>query len=89
MLVELIKDLMGYAPICTYVGKEGFMLDAELRPGKQHCQKDTPAYLKKNISDVNKLNLPHPALFRLDSGNDAFDTLKQLMKSEHFFIVKT
>ena len=82
------KGFDGYAPICTYIGKEGFMLDAELRPGKQHCQKDTPAYLKKNISDVNKLNLPHPALFRLDSGNDAFDTLKQLMKSEHFFIVK-
>ena len=28
----------GYAPIFAYVGAEGYMLDHELRPGKQHCQ---------------------------------------------------
>ena len=52
------------------------MLDSVLRPGKQHCQNGTSEFLKNNISDVNNLNLEHPALFRLDSGNDAFDTLK-------------
>jgi hypothetical protein len=29
----------GYAPIFAYAGTEGYMLDCELRPGKQHCQK--------------------------------------------------
>jgi hypothetical protein len=27
----------GYAPIFSYIGTEGYMLDQQLRPGKQHC----------------------------------------------------
>ena len=33
-------------------------------------------------------NLSNPVLIRLDGGNDAFDTLKPLMKSGYFFLVK-
>ena len=36
----------GYQPIFAYVGKEGYMLDCELRPGSQHCQKGTPEFIK-------------------------------------------
>ena len=35
----------GYAPIFAYIGTEGFLLDAELREGKQHSQKHTPEFL--------------------------------------------
>jgi hypothetical protein len=37
----------GYHPIIAYVGKEGYMLDSELRPGSQHCQKGTVDFLKE------------------------------------------
>jgi len=46
------------------------MLDTELREGKQHCQKDTPEYLLKNMEIINTLHLEHPVLFRLDGGNN-------------------
>lgn len=78
----------GFAPIFSYVGAEGFMLDTELREGKQHCQRDTPEYLLKNMEIINKLNLEHPVLFRLDGGNDAASTIKVLSESEHFFLIK-
>ena len=43
------KGCDGYAPIFSYVGREGYMLSTELRPGKQHCQKGTPAYLSRTL----------------------------------------
>jgi len=78
----------GFAPIFSYVGAEGYMLDTELREGKQHCQKNTPEYLLKNIEIIKKLHLEHPVLFRLDSGNDAASTIKVLSESGHFFLIK-
>ena len=33
------KGFDGYAPIMAYIGREGYLVDVELRPGKQHCQK--------------------------------------------------
>lgn len=78
----------GYAPIFSYIGAEGYMLDCELRPGKQHCQNQTPEYLERTLKKLSDLPLEHPVLLRLDSGNDAYATLKVLMKSPHFFLVK-
>ena len=78
----------GYAPIFSYIGTEGYMLDQQLRPGKQHCQKETPEYLQANLEKLEKLQLDTPILFRLDSGNDAFDTLKVLADSPHYFLIK-
>ncbi len=34
----------GFAPMLAYIGAEGYMLNAELRPGKQHCQEGTPEF---------------------------------------------
>ena len=31
----------GYAPIMAYIGTEGYLINCELREGKQHCQKHT------------------------------------------------
>ena len=82
------KGMDGYSPIFSYIGKEGYMLDCELRPGKQHCQKNTPEYLEKELKIIKELALNVPVLLRLDSGNDAYATLKPLMKSGHFYLVK-
>lgn len=78
----------GYAPIFSYIGAEGYMLDCELREGKQHCQKETPEYLCRNIRTLKKLTTKAPYLFRLDGGNDATETLRVLHKSGHFFLIK-
>lgn len=31
------KNFLGYAPIFGYLGREGYLVNAELREGKQHC----------------------------------------------------
>jgi len=59
------------------------MLDTELREGKQHCQKNTPEYLAHNIEIIKKLNLEHPVLFRLDSGNDAASAIWWIKLWDH------
>ncbi len=82
----------GYAPIFSYIGSEGYMLDCELRPGSQHCQKETPDFLRRNLSVIASLpNAAHPLLFRLDGGNDAIDTIKTFVEqagASPFFIIK-
>ncbi len=78
----------GYAPIFSYIGAEGSMLDCELRPGSQHCQKGTPEFLKRNLLILENLSLKHPLLFRLDSGNDAVDTIRPLLGKDRFFLIK-
>jgi len=78
----------GYAPIFSYIGTEGYLLDCELRPGSQHCQKGTPAFLERTISYLEKLSVPQQFLFRMDSGNDAYETIKPIMGNDRFFIIK-
>jgi hypothetical protein len=83
------KQFDGYHPIFSYIGREGYMLSCELREGKQHCQKGTPAYLERTIGVLRQLPITTPVLFRLDGGNDATDTLNVLNGHEdQFFIVK-
>lgn len=82
------KKFDGYAPIFSYIGAEGYMLNCELRPGKQHCQKGTPNFLKQTFDIIETQNLEHPILFRMDSGNDSVETITPLLQSPHFFIIK-
>ena len=81
------KGFDGYAPILAYVGKEGYMVNVELRPGKQHCQKETPAFLKETLTLTQQLT-DAPLLVRLDAGNDAGDNLAILIEAEIDFIIK-
>ncbi len=71
------KGYDGYAPMFAYVGEEGYLVNLELRPGKQHCQKETPAFLKETIR-LARLITDKALLARLDSGNDAVDNLSIL-----------
>jgi len=65
----------GYHPIMAYAGREGYMVDCELRPGSQHCQKGTVAFIKGMIPLLGKIQAGGRYLFRLDSGNDAWETI--------------
>jgi len=76
----------GYAPIFAYVGAEGYMLDHELRPGKQHCQEGTPQFIGGCVEQLKALGLDGRCLIRLDSGNDAEENFAHFQGE--FFIVK-
>lgn len=82
------KGFDGYAPIMSNLGAEGYLLHHELRPGSQHCQKGTPAFLEENFRLLSKLELKDQVLVRMDSGNDSADTIQILRQSGHAFLVK-
>ena len=69
------KRFAGYHPIFSYIGTEGYMLDCELRPGSQSCQKGTPKFLERTIKQAKQLAGSASLLFRLDGGNDSKETL--------------
>ncbi len=81
------KGFDGYAPIMAYIGKEGFLVDTELREGRQHCQKGTPQFLKETLRLSHELT-DAPLLIRMDSGNDAKENLGILLEDGAWFIVK-
>jgi len=75
------KGFDGYAPILAYLGLEGYMMNVELRPGKQHCQKGTPAFLQETLALTRQLTSAR-LLVRLDSGNDDLENLAILIEAE-------
>ena len=81
------KGCDGYAPIFAYLGTEGFLVNAELREGKQHCQKGTPSFLRETLALSHQMT-DGPLLIRLDSGNDAAENLGILLEDGSWFIVK-
>ena len=81
------KGCDGYAPIFAYLGTEGFLVNAELREGKQHCQKGTPDFLRETLRLSHELT-DGQLLIRLDSGNDAVENLGILLEDGSWFIVK-
>jgi hypothetical protein len=80
----------GYHPLIAYVGKEGYILDCELRPGSQHCQNGTPAFITGLVERLGQIQSGGRFLFRLDSGNDAWDTLQAIKSggNGYYCIVK-
>ena len=81
------KGYDGYAPIMAYIGTEGYLVNAELREGKQHCQRNTPAFLRETIELCRQLT-NDPLLIRLDSGNDSAENIGILLETGCYFIIK-
>jgi len=80
----------GYHPIMAYAGKEGYMLDCELRPGSQHCQKGTVEFIEGVLEQLKSIKTGGRILFRMDGGNDSFDTLKVITGAgkANYYIIK-
>lgn len=76
------KGFDGYAPIMAYIGTEGYLVNLELRIGKQHCQKETPDFLRETIELCRQLT-EKPLLIRLDSGNDASENIGIIMEESY------
>lgn len=81
------KGFDGYAPIMAYIGTEGYLINCELREGKQHCQKHTPEFLRETIRLCREIT-NEPLLVRLDSGNDAAENIGILIEAGCYFIIK-
>jgi hypothetical protein len=74
------KGFEGYHPIFAYYGREGYMIDCELRPGSRHCQKGTVDFIRGMIRRHEKAWAGKRLLFRLDSGNDAYETMEVILR---------
>lgn len=82
------KKFMGYAPIMAYLGQhEGYLVNTELRIGKQHCQKNTPEFLKNSIKYAKKVT-DDKICVRMDSGNDASKNIEICLDESVDFIIK-
>jgi hypothetical protein len=77
----------GYAPIMAYLGKEGYLINLELREGKQHCQNGTPEFLQETLWFAKSVT-NEKILVRLDSGNDAIENVKIFNEWGISFIIK-
>ena len=73
------KGSDGYAPMPAYLGQEGYCLAFELREGKQHCQKDTPALLGRVLRHARAIT-DRPLLLRLDGGNDSIENIDVVLE---------
>ncbi|MCP4339003.1 MAG: IS1380 family transposase [Desulfobulbaceae bacterium] len=81
------KGCDGFAPIFAYLGREGYLVNLELREGSQHCQKNTPQFIWDTLEYSRKITSA-PILMRLDSGNDSKDNFPNPDRYEgvHFII---
>ena len=81
------KGFDGYAPIMAYIGDEGYLVNTELREGKQHCRKGTPDFLRETLRLSHQMT-GRQLLIRMDSGNDAAENLGILIEDGSWFVIK-
>jgi len=81
------NNLLGYAPNFAYLGREGYLLNAELRDGKQHCQAGTPTFLREAFAYARQIT-DHALLLRLDAGNDSQDNITECVEAGVAYIIK-
>jgi hypothetical protein len=81
------KGVDGYAPIFAYLGAEGYLVNDELREGKHHSQKDTPAFLRESIRYA-KMITDERLLVRMDSGNDSLENIGLCMEEGVGWVIK-
>ncbi len=77
----------GFSPMFCYIGHEGYLLNAELREGKQHCQKNTPQFLDETFR-LARMITDRRLLLRMDSGNDSQQNIDLCLEKGIDFIIK-
>lgn len=81
------KKFDGYAPMLAYIGEEGYLLNTELREGKQHCQQGTPDFLRETFALARRVT-DKPLLVRLDAGHDDVENIRVCRKEKVDYIIK-
>lgn len=76
------KGMDGYSPNFSYLGQEGYLIDCELRPGSQHCQCGTPAFLDETLRLARRITQAK-LLVRMDAGNDDVENVRVLRRKCH------
>jgi len=84
---QTYKGMDGYTPVFAFICTEGYLVNCELREGKQHCQKGTPEFLRQTLKPCHQLT-DKSLLVRLDSENDAAKNLGILLEDGSWFIIK-
>ena len=73
------QGFAGYLAMGAYLGREGWCLGMELRPGSQHSQNGFVPFLQRVLARARPLVRPEQRLLvRLDSAHDALETLVAL-----------
>lgn len=83
------KQVAGFAPMMTYIGGTGYMLNNQFREGKAHsnCQ-GTKEYIKETL-DMARSITSATLLARFDSGNDSAENIAELSEHENVhYLVK-
>lgn len=81
------KKFDGYAPIFGYVGEEGYLANLELRPGSEHSQKGTEAFLRRTLRYA-RLMSEATFLVRMDAGNDSVGNIRVCREEKAHYIIK-
>ena len=81
------KGFDGYAPIFAYLGREGYLLNLELRAGSTHSQHGFPAFLRQTLGLARRVT-PAPLLVRLDSAHDSLETVGVCREERAHFLIK-
>jgi hypothetical protein len=82
------KQVDGFAPMMSYVGKSGLMLNNELRNGDSHSNcEGTIEYFLRTIELMRHVS-NSPILMVLDSGNDDSKLVSMLNNEQVDFIIK-
>ena len=84
------KKFMGFAPMITYIGATGYMLNNEFREGKAHSNCDgTAKYIKRSLELARRITKNSKLLFRFDSGNDSIENIFTINESKNtYFLIK-
>ena len=84
------KNFIGFAPMITYIGTNGYMLNNEFREGKSHSNcKGTDDYIRRTIELARNITKDKKLLLRFDSGNDSVNNIFAINEYENvFFLIK-
>jgi hypothetical protein len=81
------KNFMGYCPVFAYISENGYMLNCNLRPGKDHSMEGALDFIKKCLEITDRLGITDKILFSLDSGYDEADLIK-VINDRCYYIIK-
>ena len=76
------KGMDGYAPNLAYLGQEGYMLNNQLRPGTQHSQCGTPAFLEETLRLARRITAGR-LLVRMDAAFDDVANVRVCRQKVH------